>query len=334
MAATGPPSPPERNSPRFPANTRRTFRARQDDLLRPWSHQQGEPIMLRSRDVLFSKWTGRIRLAGLAVVLGLASPILHADPALSNDKRSGADPRDLHHCALRSRHATRDISFHQTRPAIWRTVPVPRAVARSILDRATADAKSISTADQWRESRVDCALAFYYPAFEVNGPAGLRLYAAPRYFPVENSVDYLVMFDPRSGVATRSPLLIVQERVHNGTAYDAAIDRYFEIGKDMALTQGFAVEARAIYDWGRQEYTERKATFLTPNRVRIDVTLQAPGKAAARGGVLLERDRAGQPFHVARRMPARGHAADDLVTTSDTAKSDDDFLRVGCDFYY
>jgi len=323
--------------------------------------------MLRSRDVLFSKWTGRIRLAGLAVVLGLASPILHADPALSTDKRSGADPRDLHHCALRSRHATRDISFHQTRPAIWRTVPVPRAVARSILDRATADAKSISTADQWRESRVDCALAFYYPAFEVNGPAGLRLYAAPRYFPVENSVDYLVMFDPRSGVATRSPpliytkwagifthdplikrpivrmrpatrgwppLLIVQERVHNGTAYDAAIDRYFEIGKDMALTQVFAVEARAIYDWGRQEYTERKATFLTPNRVRIDVTLQAPGKAAARGGVLLERDRAGQPFHVARRMPARGHAADDLVTTCDTAKSDDDFLRVGCDFYY
>src|SRR5207248_2068823 len=132
----------------------------------------------------------------------------------------------------------------------------------------------------------------------------------------------------------RSPRLIVEERTHNGNMYDAVVYRYFEIGKDMSLTQILAVEARAILLEDPGEYTERKATFLTPDRVRLDVSSRSRRKLGAQGSVLLERTHSGQPFHVARRMPARGSHGDGLVTYCDSAKSDDDFLRVGCDFYY
>jgi hypothetical protein len=102
----------------------------------------------------------------------------------------------------------------------------------------------------------------------------------------------------------------------------------------MSLTQILAVEARAILMWDVDEYTERNATFLTPNRVRLDISSRSSRKLGARGSVLLERAHSGQPFHVVRRIPARGGRTEGLVTYCDTAKSDDDFLRVGCDFYY
>ena len=110
----------------------------------------------------------------------------------------------------------------------------------------------------------------------------------------------------------------------------AAVYRYFEIGKEMSLRQVLAVEARAyILSEG---LTEREATFLSPNRVQLAVSTQSPRNFGASGKVLLERRHTGQPFHVVRPMPRP--APDGLVTYCVTAKSDDDFLRVGCDWYY
>lgn len=121
------------------------------------------------------------------------------------------------------------------------------------------------------------------------------------------------------------PLLVVEEQTHNGNVYNAAVYRYFEIAKDMSLTQVLAVEARAILF---SETTERNAALLTPNRVRIDVSTRSPRKWGAKGSVLLERAHTGEPFHVARRMPARGTAAHGLLTYCDSAKNDDEFLRL------
>jgi hypothetical protein len=296
------------------------------------------------------------------------TPALNARAIRPVYQRQSADARDLHHCKLRASHPVdNDIRLDQERRSKARPADLPAPVARKILDHVTEVAKNRFTVPEWIEAKQTCADIFS-PVVKLIGPAGLQLYVAPRYFPLGNSVDYFLIYDSRTGAVTKSPpliytkwwetfgtsdplikrpivrmesakkgqppLLIVEERTHNGNVYDAAVYRYFEIGKDMSLTQILAVEARAILLSDRDEYTERKATFLTPDRVRLDVSSRSPRKLGVRGTVLLERMHSGQPFHVARRMPPHGTHEDGLVTYCDSAKSDDDFLRVGCDFYY
>jgi hypothetical protein len=291
---------------------------------------------------------------------------LNARPTLAVHQRRSADPRDLHHCKLTaSRPPDNDAHLKQGHRSQARPADLPSPVARKILDHVSVAAKKLFTVKEWIESKQSCADIFS-PVAELTGPANLRLYVAPRYFPLGNSVDYFVMYDPSTRAVTRSPpliftkwwdatrttdplkkypivrmesarkgqppLLIVEERTHNGNVYDAAVYRYFEIGKDMSLAQILAVEARAFLL--SDEYTVRNATFLTPNRVRLDVFTHSPRKWGAQGTVLLERSHSGEPFHVASRMPVRGTRGDGLVTYCDSKKSDDDFLRVGCDFYY
>ncbi|HKC01969.1 MAG TPA: hypothetical protein VKC17_01540 [Sphingomicrobium sp.] len=307
-----------------------------------------------------------MRLKALAAILALGTSALNARPIPPADQQRSADPRDLHHCKLRAaRTADNDIRLDPDRRLKPRPSELPAPVARRILDHVTQVAKNQFTVKEWIEDQHTCDFVFS-PIFRLDAPAGLQLYVAPRYFVLGDSVDYFFMYNPRAGAVTKSPpliftkwwettrandplkkypivhmedgrhggppILIVEERTHNGTVYDAAVYHYFEIGKDMSLTQILAVEARAFLLL--DEYTERKATFLTPNRVRLDVTTRSPRRFGARGTVLLERSHSGQPFHVARRIPARGFPKEGLVTYCDSAKSDDDFLRVGCDFYY
>jgi hypothetical protein len=255
-----------------------------------------------------------------------------------------------------------DIHFEGDRGFTARPAEMPAAIGRNILDHVSRIAKKQFTVPEWAEAQQECADIFP-PVFKVTGPEGLQLYVAPRDFVLGNTVDYFFMYNPRTGAITKTPpliytkwwggndslmkrpivrmepgtkgrfpRLIVEERTHNGTVYNAAVYRYFEIGRDMSLRQILAVEARA-YFFG-DGLTERKAIFLTPDRVRIDVTTRPPRKygRVRSGRLLLQRTGNGQPFHVVGRTP-RGDA-DGLVTYCESAKSDDDFLRVGCDFYY
>lgn len=302
----------------------------------------------------------------LAAILALEGSTLDARPVPAVHQRLSDDPRDLHHCKLRaSQTADNDIRLEEDRRPKARAATIPEPVARRILDHVSAVAKKQFTVNEWTEAKQTCSDIFS-PIFRLIGPAGLQLYVAPRYFPLGNSVDYFFMYDLRTGAVTKSPpltftkwweatsasdplkkypivrmvaarnglppILIVEERTHNGTVYDAAVYRYFEIGKDMSLRQVLSVEARAVLL--SDEVTERVATFLTPNRVRLDVSTRSPRKWGAQGSVLLERIRVGEPFHVARRIPIQGSRGRGLVTYCDSAKSDEDFLRVGCDFYY
>ena len=301
-----------------------------------------------------------------AEILMLGGSALCARPIPVIYQDRARDPRDLHHCRLRASHtADNDIRFTEDRRPKPMPTPLPEPVAHRILDHVSAIAKKQFTEIDWVEARQTCSDIFS-PVFRLNGPAALQLYVAPRDFPLGNSVDYSFMYDPRTGAVTKSPpliftkwwqatgasdilkkypvvrmevgrdnlppVLIVEERTHNGNVYDAAVYRYFEIGKDMSLTQVLAVEARAILL--SSEYTERKAVFLTPNRVRLDISTRSPRKWGAEGSVILERTNSGERFHVARRAPAPGTKSQGLVTYCASAKSDDDFLGVGCDLYY
>jgi hypothetical protein len=306
--------------------------------------------------------------SGLAAILVLETSPLNARPIPAVGQKLSVDPRDFHHCKLRAVRTTdNDIRLEEDHRSKPQRAEMPEAVTHQILDHVSAVAMDQFTVEEWTEAKQKCGDIFS-PVFRLVGPAGLELYVAPRYFPLGNCVDYFFMYDPRTGAITKSPpliftkwweatgasdplkrhpivrmeaardgrppFLIVEERTHNGNVYDAVVYRYFEIGKDMSLTQILAVEARAIRLSDLDEYTERKATFITPNRVRLDVFSRSSGKYGARGSVVLERARSGQPFQVARRMPALRAKGDGLVTYCDSAKSDNDFLRVGCDFYY
>ena len=309
-----------------------------------------------------------MKLAFLAAIFAMTTSASILNSTVPIDHKPSRDARDLYHCKLKSVHAAdNDIRLGEDVRSKPSPAILPGIVAQRILYQVTSDAKRHFTQEEWRESKQSCATVFG-SVFYLSGPERLRLYVGPRYFIISNEVDYFVMYDPRTGAVTKAPpliytkwspafeksnrlikapivrmkpargsqppLLIVEERAHNGNVYDAVIYRYFEVGRDMSLTQILAVEARAILMWDEDEYTERKATFLTSNRVRLDISSRSSWKLGARGSVLLERAHTGQPFHVVRRMPARGGSTEGLVTYCDTAKSDDDFLRVGCDFYY
>lgn len=308
-----------------------------------------------------------MRLARVAAILLLGISAVDARPMAEVNQSRNVDPRDLHHCNLRAvQPADNDIRSDDAHGLKVRSITLPAPVSRAILDHVSEVAKKQFTREDWAKWKHSCSDIFSAVS-KLAGPNGLQIYVAPRYFPLENSVDYLVAYDPSSAAVTKSPpliftkwwdafdandplvkrpivrmepargswppLLIAEERTHNGNVYDAAVYRYFEIGRNMSLTQVLAVEARAILFSDPKKFTERKVTFLTANRVRLDVSSRSR-KWGAQGSALLERTRSGQPFHVARRTPARGTKTDGLITYCDSAKGDDDFLRVGCDFYY
>jgi hypothetical protein len=300
-----------------------------------------------------------MRLARFAAIAMFGASAIGAHPAAHKPLPS---PRDLNHCPLKAIHpADNDIRADEDSRPSDRPAELPPAVADAILDHLSKIAERQFTKKEWAEWSPSCDDIFS-PVSKLNGPDGLQLYVVPRFFPLGNSVDYFAMYNPHTGAVTKSlpliytkwwaagdplvkrpvvrmepgakgdpPRLIVEERTHNGTVYNAVVYRYFEVGKDMSLTQTLAVETRATF-FGVD--TERKAIFLTPDRVRIDVSSPASGKYVPRGSVLLERARAGQPFHIVRRMPERGTKPNNLLTYCDSAKSDNEFLRVGCDFYY
>ena len=298
-----------------------------------------------------------MRLAGLAAMLLLGTSALEARPM----KR--ADPRDLHHCRLQAVHpADNDIHPDDDRSVKSRPAQLPAAVAHRILDYVSDQAKKQFTLTEWSDAQQRCADIFSR-VYRLTGPDELQLFVAQRYFPHGNSVDYFFMHDPLTGAVTKEPpliftkwwsmfgvkdplmtrpivrmepaargqpaRLIVEERTHNGNVYNAAVYRYFDVGKNMSLTQVLANEARAYFF--SDGLTERKATFLKPNRVHMVVTTRPPRHFDVHGTVLLERAHPGQPFHVVQRKPAGDRG---LLTYCEEAKSDDDFLRVGCDFYY
>lgn len=268
----------------------------------------------------------------------------------------------LRHCPLSAIHpADNDVHPDDDKRLKAQPAELPAPVARAILERVSKSAMSFFSKAEWAATKASCADTFS-PVFRIDGPQGLQLYVAPRYFKIGNSVDYFFAYDPRTGTVTKSPpliftkwwaaddslvkapvvrierggkgnppRLIVEERVHNGTVYNAVVYRYFEIGKDMSLVQTLAVETRAIFF---DNHTDRRVTFLTPDRARIDVFSPTSEKDAPRGSLMLGRNGPGQPFRVLQRMPAPGTKPDALLTYCDSAKSDDQFLRTGCDYYY
>jgi hypothetical protein len=179
---------------------------------------------------------------------------------------------------------------------------------------------------------------------------------------------HLILFDPRTNTVTQSPPriygkwmqgglwgaellkplisfddldqdgrpeIIVQERVHNGTMYNAAVYHYFKVGPDMSLHRILALETRLI-----DLYTEdsggliiRRVTKLAPNQVKLDTFLEAEHREPQLlGEVVLIRDGGYSAFQVSSRHIINPRYKDLLITGSE--KDENEFLKTGYDFYY
>lgn len=131
------------------------------------------------------------------------------------------------------------------------------------------------------------------------------------------------------------PEIIIQERVHNGTMYNAVVYHYLKVGPDISLHRILALETRLI-----DMYTEdlggliiRRVTKLAPNQVKLETFLEVEHRKPQKlGEVILIRDDGYSPFQVSSRHIINPRYKDLLITGSE--KDENDFLKTGYDFYY
>lgn len=99
----------------------------------------------------------------------------------------------------------------------------------------------------------------------------------------------------------KEPELVIEEQVHNGNVYNAAVYHYFHVGKDLSLKHLLALEARLIDPFSEKEsgLIVRKIKKLGPNRIKIVVSTESStgaNKSEAIGEILLESPDARTPF--------------------------------------
>ena len=131
------------------------------------------------------------------------------------------------------------------------------------------------------------------------------------------------------------PELVVEERVHNGTMYNAVVYHYFKINPDLSLLRLLALETRLIdlFSEDKGGTIVRKITKLGPNRIKVVAMLQIPNQEPQNlGEVILSRQNSGAPYQVLSRHPINYDYEELLITASE--EDEDKFLRNGYDFYY
>jgi hypothetical protein len=132
-----------------------------------------------------------------------------------------------------------------------------------------------------------------------------------------------------------SPEIIVPERVHNGTMYNADVYHYFKVGSDMSLHEILALETRLIdlYIEDLGGLIIRRVTKLAPNEVKLETFLEVEHRKPQKlGEVILIRDGGYSPFQVSSRHIINPKYEGLLITGS--GKDENDFLKTGYDFYY
>jgi hypothetical protein len=125
--------------------------------------------------------------------------------------------------------------------------------------------------------------------------------------------------------------LVVQEIVHNGTMYDAALYYYYRVTPDMDLVPFFALEARVV-----DLYSDERGLIVRTlerqgnNRLKIDVALEDPAGTPHHqelGTVILTAKDSTSPFEVVERNVQIPRYAGCLLTAS--GRAEQAFLKDG-----
>jgi hypothetical protein len=132
------------------------------------------------------------------------------------------------------------------------------------------------------------------------------------------------------------PELVIEERVHNGTMYNAVVYHYFKIDPDLSLFRIMALETRLIdlFTEDQEGAIVRKITKLEPNRLKIGTFLQIPNQQLEPlGEVIVGRRTSNGPFQVVSRHPFNLKYREFLICAFGE-EDEDRFLRIGYNFYY
>ena len=287
-------------------------------------------------------------------------------------------PKHLAHCSAPARLGDdNDIRIGAEDRQRGIAVPMPDAVARSIdaaTEWVTRPSRDMSLWKEGETYQADLAALrcrnVYPRAHVIRLRGGLELYAVHAQSWVTSWL-LLVVYDPASGKATpkpayvnlkwaegKDPLLkkpyvatadlrgdgrwqiVVEERAHNGTIYNAVVYRYFDIAPNLALTNIMALEARTLDPLSDDEaMVLRTMTTLDSQHLRIDQSYASRRRKIPFGYAILESTGPGVPYRVAKRHGTNKAASQHftmgdatLITMSE--EEDDEFLKQGHGLYY
>jgi hypothetical protein len=133
------------------------------------------------------------------------------------------------------------------------------------------------------------------------------------------------------------PEVVVEECVHNGTAYDAVVHHYFAVQNDLSLKRILAVETwlHDLRSPNEDGVIHRRIVTRNRNEIVVACELESPigsKSTAILGEVHLRRSRGAGPFAVLEKCVHRMAYASILVTGS--GKEENAFLMEGYGFYY
>ncbi len=210
---------------------------------------------------------------------------------------------------------------------------------------------------------------FYGPTFRISTPSGLQLYIFKQKDLFGMGFYYFMLFDPRTNTVTVNPLriytkwmdsdeewggklvkplvrfldldrdgkpeLVVQERVHNGTVYNAVVFHYFRIMPDLSLKQIIALETNLIdlHTMSSCGIIERQIRSISRDSLVIESFLNLNGKSKKKlGEALLCRNSPDSFYRVQKRIALNSKYASLLITA--WSEDENKFLREGYTFYY
>ncbi len=247
----------------------------------------------------------------------------------------------------------------------------PATIPASVIERLRNAAKVLlSQVPPGTADGVTCEDLFPN-TYRISIPEHRELFVAEIYVGRGNSFFHFIVHDPRTGAVTRNPpwvgakwpqlfgaqdplvkkplvssadlfqnhhpQIVFEERVHNGTMYNAVVYHYFDVRPDLSLTRVLARETRLMALEPDDAIFIRELSQLSPTRLRLDTfELLSPDSAQRKqmGYVVLQSAGPGIPFHVVQRDAKDLGYLNCLITCDDESPDDDAFLREGYTFYY
>ncbi len=310
-------------------------------------------------------FASRFRVVKSAIFISIVcSCFLDGATIVSAADTAPPDPAKCHLTAMVT--ADNDIRLDGDRRSPGKPAVVPPAVADRI---HAAAAKLFADLPPDGLEGLTCKDLFPH-TYSISAPQHRELYVVEVASVTGIDYFYLVLYDPATGAVTQNPQriwakwtqgfsakdpllktpyvsfadllnnhhdqIVFEERVHNGSMYNAVVYRYFELGQDLALTLVLARETRLLALEGDGLFV-RDLTQLSDTRLRLDTSATSLKDLASRkeqGYVILESSGSNAPLHVAESHLDNPHGFDCLVTCDPNSKGDDVFLSGGNTFRY
>lgn len=210
---------------------------------------------------------------------------------------------------------------------------------------------------------------FMGPIYKVSAPKNREVFVFRSRWPTGGDCFYFIIYDPKSKRCSKKPAyiyakwmdgdwgghltlplirfkdidrdgepeMVIQERVHNGTVYNAVLYHFYRINTDLNTTHIFAYETD-LFDFRSEDENDRinrQIIALGNGCIRVDVFVEKPGQKTARkkvGEYTMIRSGKSTGYKIIKKVCLDEKYAWLLVTGGEV--DDDSFLRDGYRVYY